>query len=36
MGCSSKANEAIDSIIRSNSSVVLCKLDLEKVYDYVD
>ena len=30
------ANEAIDSIVRGNSSVVLCKLDLEKAYDHVD
>ena len=30
------ANEAIDSIVRGNSSAVLCKLDLEKAYDHVD
>ena len=30
------ANEAIDSIVRGNSSVVLCKLDLEKAHDHVD
>ena len=30
------ANETIDSIVRGNSSVVLCKLDLEKAYDHVD
>ena len=30
------ANEAIDSIMKGNGSAVLCKLDLEKVYDHVD
>ena len=30
------ANEAIDSIVRRESCVVLCKLDLEKAYDHVD
>ena len=30
------ANEAIDSRLKSNESSVLCKLDIEKVYDYVN
>ena len=30
------ANEAIDSILKSNRGVILCKLDIEKAYDYVD
>ena len=30
------ANEALDSIFRSNESVVLCKLNLKKAYDHVD
>ena len=30
------ANEAIDSILKSNRGVILCKLDIEKVYDHVD
>ena len=30
------ANEAIDSIVKGNGSVVLCKLDMEKAYDHVD
>ena len=30
------ANEAIDSIVRDDSSAILCKLDLEKAYDHVD
>ena len=30
------ANEAIDSIVRGDSNVVLCKLALEKAYDHVD
>ena len=29
-------NEVVDSFIRSNKNVVLCKLDLEKAYDHVD
>ena len=29
------ANEAIDSMLRSNSTGVLCKLDIEKAYDHV-
>ena len=29
-------NEAVDSIIRSKKSVVLCKLNLEKAHDHVD
>ena len=29
------ANEAIDSMLRSNSVGVLCKLDIEKAYDHV-
>ena len=29
------ANEAIDSMLRSNSLGVLCKLDIEKAYDHV-
>ena len=27
---------AIDSIVRGNSSAILCKLDLRKAYDHVD
>ena len=30
------ANEAIDSIVKSNRGAILCKLDIEKAYDYVD
>ena len=30
------ANEAIDSILKSNRGVILCKLDIEKAYDHVD
>ena len=30
------ANEAIDSILRSNGGFILCKLDIEKAYDHVD
>ena len=30
------ANEVVDLIVRSNTSAVLCKLDLEKAYDHVD
>ena len=30
------ANEAIDSILKSNRRAILCKLDIEKVYDHVD
>ena len=30
------ANEAIDSIVKSNRGVILCKLDIEKAYDHVD
>ena len=29
-------NEVIDSILKSNEGTVLCKLDIEKVYDHVD
>ena len=30
------ANEAIDSILKSNRRAILCKLDIEKAYDHVD
>ena len=30
------ANEVVDSVLRSNRSAILCKLDLEKAYDHVD
>ncbi|RVW22234.1 hypothetical protein CK203_104031 [Vitis vinifera] len=30
------ANEAIDSMLRSNNCKVLCKLGIEKTYDYVN
>ena len=30
------ANEAIDSILRSNGGFILYKLDIEKAYDHVD
>ena len=30
------ANEAIDSILKSNRGAILCKLDIEKTYDRVD
>ena len=30
------ANEAIDSILKNNELGILCKLDIEKVYDHVD
>ena len=30
------ANETTDSILKSNESGVLCKLDIKKVYDHVD
>ena len=30
------ANEAIDSIVKSNKGAILCKLDIEKAYDHVD
>ena len=30
------ANEAIDSIMKSNRGVILCRFDIEKVYDLVD
>ena len=29
------ANEAIDLMMGSNSSGVLCKLDIEKAYDHI-
>ena len=29
-------NEVIDSIVRGNSSAIMCKLDLEKAYDHVN
>ena len=30
------ANEAIDSILKSNRGAILCKLDIEKAHDHVD
>ena len=30
------ANEAINSILKSNRGAILCKLDIEKTYDHVD
>ena len=30
------ANEVIDSILKSNEGAVMCKLEIEKVYDHVD
>ena len=30
------ANEAIDSILKSNNRAILYKLDIEKAYDHVD
>ena len=30
------ANEAMDSILKSNREAILCKLDIEKAYDHVD
>ena len=30
------ANEAIDSILKSNRGAILCKLDIEKAYDHVE
>ncbi|RVW93092.1 Transposon TX1 uncharacterized 149 kDa protein [Vitis vinifera] len=30
------ANEAINSIVKSNRGAILCKLDIEKAYDHVD
>ena len=30
------ANEAIDSVLRSNGGFILCKLDIEKANDHVD
>ena len=30
------ANEAVDSILRSNRGAILCKLDIEKAYNHVD
>ena len=30
------ANEAIDSILKSKGGTILCKLDIEKVYDHVE
>lgn len=29
------ANEAIDSMLKMNENRVLCKLDIEKVYDHI-
>ena len=30
------ANEVIDSILKNNGGAILCKLDIEKAYDYVE
>ena len=30
------ANEVFDSVVRGNSSAIMCKLDLEKAYDHVN
>ena len=30
------ANEAIDSIVKSNRGAIICKLYIEKAYDHVD
>ena len=30
------ANKVIDLILKSNERAVICKLDIEKVYDHVD
>ena len=30
------ANEAIDSVLKNNENGILCKLEIEKAYDYVD
>ena len=30
------ANEAIDSLLKRNKCVVLCKLDIEKAYDHIN
>ena len=30
------ANEAIDSILKSNEGAILCKLDIEETYDHVE
>ena len=30
------ANEAIDWILKNNELGILCKLEIEKAYDYVD
>ena len=30
------SNEAIDSILKSKGGTILCKLDIEKVYDHVE
>ena len=30
------ANEAIDSILKSNRGAILCKLDTDKAYDHLD
>ena len=30
------ANEGIDSMLKSNSSGVICKLDIKKVYDHIN
>ena len=29
-------NEVIDLILKNNASVILCMLDIEKAYDYVE
>ena len=31
-----RVNEAIDSMLKRNESGVLCKLDIEKVYDHIN
>ena len=30
------ANDVIDLILKSNEETVMCKLDIENAYDYVD